>query len=1071
MWRWTNGGGTFPPTTDPAYNYSNFASSENLIAGGLQCVGIDSLIGKWLALDCGQSRQYIICQGIAPPPPLLPIPYPPMAPPPTPPPPFGPPPVPPPRPPFTPTASGETIVEVVATVVELGLTLSGDIDAFESSKEALAASLKTELSCLEPHCFLELRASTAGSVNVDVIMTIPDAAPGGSAAAAAAATTTSAIKAAANQLVAKSVSELTSRLGVSVAATAPVKIATGITTSMVVAPPPPSQPPPSAPPPPYTIPPPLLPPVNDTNDDSTFTKMAELVNEAGFMGGVLAGTFGGVLMICLTAMAMLIRRRRRARVASGDAYVLPSGALVSHWKSQRLMVSNSHQSSTPSSVSSAHMSSMDTDKARARNARKLSKAEALLAIWELDPVDILRGNAIGEGGQATVFEAKWNGLRVAIKVPRKRFNTGKASVNENAPTNEHLSEMMRREVRALARVRHPNVIRLYGSYLEPEPTLVMAYAPSGTLQDALEKNKFQSPVEVVRMLAGVARGMEAVHSHGLMHLDLKPENVLIGPLDVPWISDFGLSASITNASSMSFSSVVHHFVGRGTLRFKGPELFTHPPKPPSQATDVFAFAILSWIVVTGEAPYQNHFSAETSLPTAVMAGDRPELPNGNDWRDRTTRPIAALIERCWVRAPTERPTFGSRRRTQRQAKASTSDGPNAKILEAALEEEVLEEEGETGIVAMLEQLELMMAKSSDLDDSQLSMVMRLIAVDAAAQEAKEFIDAIDAALPDATEDEQFELGEERDSANMSRRIAEENAERAREQLAESENGQKMVEQVMQMIVELRTDFETVKRQVSSHDMSLTSLTIGELDCPRLFVLLPLEESRGSMVKKLVSTVKGYVKDRYRLVFLDPVTGMAVPSGPEGDGYRLELPIKWLVENKKKIDDGLKVVKLLTAAGRVSGLPLPHTRCLPSELVSKAEAQAVAALDIILDQAKSLEDAPLAAPLASAKSTGRGASSTTKAATGKAYKALRMLVEEQCNDKQLMHCELKKARAADGTIEFVSTESRERFMREGAKSLVSAGSAGKRSSIINRTVSDVCNARNHAFFPCLIRLTI
>ena len=682
----------------------------------------------------------------------------------------------------------------------------------------------------------------------------------------------------------------------------------------------------------------------------------------------------------------------------------------------------------------------------ARRARKLSKAEALLAIWELDPADILVGHAIGEGGQATVFEAKWNGLDVAIKVPRKRFKAGRASVNEEAPTNEHLSEMMRREVRALARVRHPNVIRLYGSYIEPEPTLVMAYAPSGTLQDALEKNKFQSPVEVVRMLAGVARGMEAVHSHGLMHLDLKPENVLIGPLDVPWISDFGLSASITNASSMSFSSVVHHFVGRGTLRFKGPELFTHPPKPPSQATDVFAFAILSWIVVTGEAPYQNHFSAETSLPTAVMAGDRPELPNGDDWRDRTTRPIASLIERCWAGEPKERPSFGSRKRTQSLPMARAGDGANEKasadvganesVLKAALKEEVLEEEGETGIVAMLEKLELMMAKSSDLDDSQLSMVMRLIAVDSAAHEAKEFIDAIDAALPNATEDEQFELGEERDGAKMCNQIAEANAERAREQLAKSENGQKMVEQVMQMILELRSEFDTVRKQVSSHDISLTSLTIGELDCPRLFVLLPLEESQSSMVKKLVSKVKGYVKDRYRLVFLDPVTGMAVPSGPEGDGYRLELPIKWLVENKKKIDDGLKVVKLLTAAGRVSGLPLPHTRCLPSELVSKAEAQAVAALDVILDQAESLEDVPLASQSVSAKSTGRGASSTTKAATGKAYKALRKLVEEQCNDKQLMHCELKKARAADGTIEFVSTESRERFMREGAKSLVS-----------------------------------
>merc|ERR1719387_2969166 len=100
----------------------------------------------------------------------------------------------------------------------------------------------------------------------------------------------------------------------------------------------------------------------------------------------------------------------------------------------------------------------------------------------------------------------------------------------------------------------------------------MGYAPLGTLDDALRDNKYQKPSEVSRMLAGIARGMEAVHTHKIIHLDLKPENVLIGPLDVPWITDFGLSTS-ANMSSMSVSSAG----GRGTLPFKAPELFANPP--------------------------------------------------------------------------------------------------------------------------------------------------------------------------------------------------------------------------------------------------------------------------------------------------------------------------------------------------------------------------------------------------------------------------------------------------------------------------------------------------------------
>ena len=111
-------------------------------------------------------------------------------------------------------------------------------------------------------------------------------------------------------------------------------------------------------------------------------------------------------------------------------------------------------------------------------------------------------------------------------------------------------------------------------------------------------------------------------------------------------------------------------------------------------------------------------------------------------------------------------------------------------------------------------------------------------------------------------------------------------------------------------------------------------------------------------------------------------------------------VEWLVERGERV--GLVKVRLYRP------FSLGHfLKALPRT------AQAVAALDVILDQAESLEDVPLASQSVSAKSTGRGASSTTKAATGKAYKALRKLVEEQCNDKQLMHCELKKARAADG----------------------------------------------------------
>ena len=59
-----------------------------------------------------------------------------------------------------------------------------------------------------------------------------------------------------------------------------------------------------------------------------------------------------------------------------------------------------------------------SDKANVRRARKQSKAQALLTCWELNSGEIMIGDAIGEGGQATVHEGKWRGLDVAIKAPQ-----------------------------------------------------------------------------------------------------------------------------------------------------------------------------------------------------------------------------------------------------------------------------------------------------------------------------------------------------------------------------------------------------------------------------------------------------------------------------------------------------------------------------------------------------------------------------------------------------------------------------------------------------------------------------
>jgi serine/threonine protein kinase len=98
-------------------------------------------------------------------------------------------------------------------------------------------------------------------------------------------------------------------------------------------------------------------------------------------------------------------------------------------------------------------------------------AAALQRAWTLSPADLHAAGPLGHGSQSDVLHGKWQGLRVAIKQPRVSGAAG--------------SEFVRREVRALSRVQHPNVVRLYGVCSEPKPCVVMAFAECGALADQI----------------------------------------------------------------------------------------------------------------------------------------------------------------------------------------------------------------------------------------------------------------------------------------------------------------------------------------------------------------------------------------------------------------------------------------------------------------------------------------------------------------------------------------------------------------------------------------------------------
>ena len=176
--------------------------------------------------------------------------------------------------------------------------------------------------------------------------------------------------------------------------------------------------------------------------------------------------------------------------------------------------------------------------------------------WVIPFEKITFDQILGQGSFGTVHLGQYQLEKIAIK----KIHSG-----ANKAQQESASRALQREVKALTRVRHPNIVRLIGVCDDP-PMLIMAFAEQGSLRDVLDKNVL-SLNEKLELIKGVARGMFALHDNDIMHLDLKPQNVLIQD-KTPWITDFGLAFAMS--ASISAGSVNS---ARGTMQYKAPESF------------------------------------------------------------------------------------------------------------------------------------------------------------------------------------------------------------------------------------------------------------------------------------------------------------------------------------------------------------------------------------------------------------------------------------------------------------------------------------------------------------------
>ncbi len=204
---------------------------------------------------------------------------------------------------------------------------------------------------------------------------------------------------------------------------------------------------------------------------------------------------------------------------------------------------------------------------------------------------------VATGGMGEVYRAHDAvlGREVALKVLHPQFAGDRGFV-----------ERFRREARAAAILNHPNIVGVYdwgetnGTYF-----MVMEFVHGHNLRSLLVEHRRLAPAQVVEISMQVLSALGQAHAHGIVHRDVKPENILIAQDGTVKVADFGLARAFADASVSQTEGTV-----TGTVQYLAPEQIQGQPADPR--TDLYAVGVVLFECLTGRTP----FSGETSLAIA-----------------------------------------------------------------------------------------------------------------------------------------------------------------------------------------------------------------------------------------------------------------------------------------------------------------------------------------------------------------------------------------------------------------------------------------------------------------------
>jgi len=245
--------------------------------------------------------------------------------------------------------------------------------------------------------------------------------------------------------------------------------------------------------------------------------------------------------------------------------------------------------------------------------------------------EILR--VLGEGGMGAVYQARDKELDrlIALKVIRPEL-----------AGNPAILQRFKQELILARHITHKNVVRIYDlGEADGIKFITMEYVDGEDLRSLLKHHGKFSPGEAVRIVEQVCRALEAAHAEGVIHRDLKPQNVMRDGQGRIVVMDFGLARSLEEPGMTQTGALV------GTLEYMSPEQALGATL--DQRSDLFAVGLIFFELLTGRVPYK----ADTALASLMKRTQERAVP-ASDIDNSVPKSLSVIVSRCLERDPAHR---------------------------------------------------------------------------------------------------------------------------------------------------------------------------------------------------------------------------------------------------------------------------------------------------------------------------------------------------------------------------------------------------------------------------------